>query len=102
MNFKNSEELDVAQLVTDDEMRTLILIMLEGAGGEMETKELNAGIEKVSEWARKIRLESAVLECVLHGGLMMRCGSDGELQFRIRIGESGESLETTEIDGPLQ
>jgi hypothetical protein len=100
MNIINSEELDLIQLLTDDEAKTLILALVEGAGGLMKAEELDAAMETTFEWAQKVRLESTVLECILRGNLLVRCEPDGEIAFMPKKQEFAEPFEEDDRSTP--
>jgi hypothetical protein len=98
VNPKCSEQPDAIQLVTDGELETLTLALLEGAGGWMEAEELDAAMETAFEWAEKVRFESVALKAILCGKLSVRCNPDGEIEFKSKKeelaeppGESGRS-----------
>lgn len=82
MTSNNNDQQDAIQLLSDDETRTLTLALFEGAGGSLKDEEFEAAMETVFEWAEKIRLESASLDSILRGKLSVRCGPDGEMEFK--------------------
>ena len=102
MRSNSNDQQDAIQLLSDGERETLTLALLESAGAGMEAEELDTATEKVFEWAKNVRLESTVLECVFRGDLLMRCRPDGELEFRPKTAKSSESLDVIETDRSLR
>ncbi len=102
MKSNSNDQQDAFQLLSNDERETLILALLEGAGGGMEAEALDAAKETAFDWAKKTRIESTVLELILRGDLMVRCRPDGELEFRPKIAKPSESLEVIETDRSLR
>ncbi len=93
MNIINSEKPNAIQLLTDGEAKTLTLALLEGAGGCMQSEELDTAMKATFEWAQVARFESAALENILRGKLLVRCGSDGEIEFIVKDSEHCEPSE---------
>jgi hypothetical protein len=93
VNSENSEQPEAIQLVTDNELKTLTLALLEGAGGWMEAEELDAAMETAFEWAEKVRFESVALKAILCGKLSVRCSPDGEMEFKSKKEEFAEPPE---------
>ena len=102
MKRNSTDQQDAIQLLSDDETRTLTLALFEGAGGFLKDEEFEAAMETVFEWAEKIRLESASLDSILRGKLSVRCGPDGEMEFKTKDSELCEPSESVETDRPLR
>lgn len=67
------------KLLSDEEVRQLILVATEGAGeGGLTKKELR----EIVSWAEGVRIASGLLDTVLDGTLSVRI-VDGEPQFQI-------------------
>jgi hypothetical protein len=93
VNSKNSEQPDAIQLVTDDELTTLTLALVKGAGGCIEAEELDAAMETTFNWAEDVRLESLALKAILCGKLLVGCSPDGEMNFISKKEEFAEPPE---------
>ena len=102
MNSNNSDKPDAIQLLSDDEAKTLTLALLEGSGGLMKADELDAAMETTFEWAEQVRRESAALECILRGKLLVGCEADGEIVFKSKKEDLAEPLESIETDRSLR
>ena len=98
MNRNSTDQQNAIQLLSDDETRALTLALFEGAGGSLKDEEFEAAMETGFEWAEKVRFESASLDSILRGKLLVRCGSDGEIEFVTKDSELCEPSESIETD----
>ena len=77
-------EHDLANIVTEDEIDSLVLSLV-GTNGPIERERLEAWGEKVIEWAQGARIDAALLANVLDGKIeiVLPPGDDGEFKFRL-------------------
>ncbi len=68
-------------ILTDDEVDTLILALLEGQGKAGATDE---EMEDAVRWARTARFDSCLLDLVLDKRLVMRIDNGGGIRFVAR------------------
>jgi hypothetical protein len=93
MNSNNTDQQDAIQLLSHNESRALITAFVEGAGRILNEEEFEAATGIVFDWAKRVRCESEALESVLCGKLLVRCGSDGEIEFKAKDSEHCEPSE---------
>ena len=72
--------MDEREVLIEDEVRALLLALLTF---RKDTGATEAEMEKVIDWAMKVKMESTILQCVFEGNIVIDVTESGQVLFAI-------------------